>query len=152
MKFDFTPKVVKGNLQLQPLEDNNLLFAMQLDRTSNVYWMSDASQYTTQYSVLGSFRNLLFAGEVIRTIHKILVKYSFYPGDAPAAIPAATTDLKTTFSGPFFPSNIPITFQIFQTRNDKINGEGSVALEIQFPDVIKRWNTTITVNRTPIKS
>ena len=152
MTFDFLPKVVKNDLQIQPLRDANLMFAMKLDRSGSAYYMSDSSQYSTNFSVLGSMRNLIFAGEVIRTFKKILVKYSFFPGDAAAAIPQATSELKTVFAGSYFPVNIPVTFAILQTRNDKLNGTATVNVSIQFPDVIKSWNVSIVANRTPIKS
>lgn len=151
MKFDFYPKVVKDNLQIQPLRDKNLLFAMKLDRSGNFYFMSDDSQYASQYSVLGSSRNLIFAGEVIRTFKKVLAKYSFHPGNAAAAIPESTAELKTIFAGSYFPSNIPVTFSIFQTRNDKINKTATVDVSIVFPDMIESWKVTITANRQPIK-
>ena len=112
--------------------------------------MSDDSQYKTEYSVLGSTRNLIFAGEVIRTVRKVLVKYSFHPENAAGAIPQATNELNTLFAGRWFPNGIPISFTIFQTRNDKINKTASVNLSIQFPDVIETWNVTITANREPL--
>ena len=154
MAFDIlgVPKVVKNDLQIQPLRDANLLFAMKIDRSGNTYYMSDASQYATQYSVLGSMRNLIFAGEVIRDFKKVLAKYSFFPGDAPAAIPAATSELKTLFAGSFYPVSIPVTFSIIQTRNDIINGTATVNASIQFPNVINAWKVTIVANRTPIKA
>jgi len=150
MTFDFYPKVIKNDIEIKPLRDSNLVFAMKLDRSKDFFFMSDDSQYKTDYSVLGSTRNLIFAGEVIRTVRKVLVKYSFHPENAAGAIPQATTELTTLFSSRWFPNNIPIAFSIFQTRNDKINKNASVNISIEFPDVIETWKVTITANRQPL--
>lgn len=150
MTFDFYPKVIKNDIEISPLKEANLIFAMKLDRSEDFFFMSDDSQYKTDFSVLGSTRNLIFAGEVIRTVKKVLVKYSFHPENAAGAIPEATNELNTIFSGRWFPNSIPITFNIFQTRNDKINKTASVNVGIQFPDVIETWKVTITANRQPL--
>lgn len=150
MEFDFYPKVIKNNIEIEPLRENNLIFAMKLDRSKDFFFMSDDSQYKTDFSVLGSCANLIYIGEVIRTIRKVLVKYSFHPESALGAIPQATNELNTLFQGRWFPKKFPITFSIFQTRNDKINKNASVDLAITFPDVIETWKVTITANRTPL--
>lgn len=151
MDFDFYPKVVKDDLEIAPLREAKLIFAMKLDRSDDFFFMSDDSQYNTDFSVLGSTRNLIYAGEVMRTVRKVLVKYSFHPDSAEVAISQATEELNTIFSGRWFPSNLPISFNIFQTRNDKINKTASVSLAIQFPDVVETWKVTITANRQPLE-
>lgn len=150
MKFDFYPKVVKNEIEIKPIRESNLIFAMKLDRSDNFFFMSDDSQYKTDFSVLGSCRNLIFAGEVVRTVRKVLVKYSFHPENAAGAIAGATNELNTIFAGRWFPNNIPIVFNIFQTRNDKINKNASVKIDLSFPDVIETWSVTITANRQPL--
>lgn len=150
MKFDFYPKVVKNEIEIKPIRESNLIFAMKLDRSDDFFFMSDDSQYKTDFSVLGSCRNLIFAGEVVRTVRKVLVKYSFHPENAAGAILGATNELNTIFAGRWFPNNIPITFSIFQTRNDKLNKNASVKIDISFPDVIETWTVTITANRQPL--
>lgn len=150
MKFDFYPKVVKNEIEIKPIRESNLIFAMKLDRSDNFFFMSDDSQYKTDFSVLGSCRNLIFAGEVVRTVRKVLIKYSFHPENAAGAIAGATNELNTIFAGRWFPNNIPIVFNIFQTRNDKINKNASVKIDLSFPDVIETWSVTITANRQPL--
>jgi len=150
MTFDYYPRVVKNDLEIAPLREAKLLFAMKLERGENFCFMSDDSQYNTDFSVLGSIRNLIFAGEVIRTIKKVLVKYSFHPDNAAGAIKESTSELDQIFSGRWFPPEMPIVYSIFQTRNDKINNSASVSLAITYPDVIETWKVTITANRQPI--
>jgi hypothetical protein len=150
MKFDFYPKVVKNEIEIKPIRESNLIFAMKLDRSEDFFFMSDDSQYKDEYSVLGSCRNLIYAGEVIRTVRKVLVKYSFHPENAAGAIAGATNELNTLFAGRWFPTNLPIIFSIFQTRNDKLNKNASVKIDITFPDVIETWSVTITANRQPL--
>ena len=151
MTLDFYPKVTKDGIEIKPIRESNLLFAMKLDRSDDFFFMSDDSQYKTDYSVLGSVRNLIYAGEVVRTVRKVLVKYSFHPDNAAGAISEATNELNTIFAGRWFPNNIPISFNIFQTRNDKINKNCSASIDIQFPDVVETWSVTITANRTPLE-
>ena len=151
MVFDFFPKVVKDDIQISPLREANLLFAMKLDKSGAFYWMSDDSHYVADYSVLNSATNLIFAGEVIRTFKRVLVRYSFHPENAAGAIPEATAELKSTFAGSYFPAKMPVTFTIFQTRNDTINNTASVACSITYPDRVEAWKVTITANRQPMK-
>jgi len=151
MRFDFYPRVIKDDVEIGPLRDASLLFAMRLDRTDNLYWMSDDSQYANRYSVLGSLRNVIFVGEVIRTFRKVLVRYSFHPVNAAAAIADARADLNATLTSGFFPPSLPITYDIFQTKNDKITQNATVTINITFPDTIKTWTCTINAHRQPLE-
>jgi len=151
MKLDYYPRVVKDNLEIAPLKDAKLLYALRLDSSDDRYWMNDESMYNTDYSVMNSFRNGIFIGVIIRLFKRILAKYSFHPGNAAGAIPAATLEISTTLSSGYYPSSIPVKFTIFQTKNDKINKTASCDVAIYFPDVIEAFNVTITANRQESK-
>ncbi len=147
MEFDFYPKIIEDNLQLQPLEDLNLLFARRLGEKKDAHFMSDDSMYNVDFSKLGSIRNLIFAGTVMRTLRKVLIRYSFHPNNALGAIDGATRELDKIFAGKHFNPELPISFKIFQTKNDKANETATVDLGISFPDTIKKWNSTIHAKR-----
>jgi len=150
MDFEYFPKIYKNDSEIKPLKKQKLRFAMQLDRSGDLFYMSDSSQYNTDFSVLGSERNLIFAGDVMRTFKKVMAKYAFHPENFEGAKRDATTELNTILSTSWFPASIPVSFEIFQTRNDKINKTATVDVGITFPDVVETWKVTITANRQPL--
>ena len=148
MQFDFLPRVVADDLELQPLRDANLMFAMRLDKTENAYFMSDASQYVSKYSVLNSRRNVTFAGDIIRLMKKVLVRKSFSPKNVSGSITSATEELHKLLGDDYYTSSgIEVDFTVFQTRNDVIENTASVDVNIYYPGIVGGWNVTIHAKR-----
>ena len=145
----YAPKVVRDNLQIKPLQDKNVIFAMKLERGEDYCFMSDDSKYNKDFSVLGSFSNVLYLGEIMRTCRKVLVKKTFDPNGAKGSIASATRELDDIFSKSWFPSKFGLDYTIFQTRDDQINNEASVDMHIYYPDVVGGFNVTIHNNRQP---
>lgn len=121
-------------------------YATDNDTERNVYWYSDASLYGETVSKLAEFRNGLLCNDIRRMCKLILVKYTFDTDGADAAIEKAKQDLFSTFKNRY-PSNVVITFNLYQTDRDKLLNEASCDITVIFPDVFEAWNVKIIADR-----
>ena len=76
----------------------------------------------------------------------ILVKYTFDSDGAEAAIEKAKQEIFRVFKNRY-PSNIVITYDLYQTDRDKKINEASCDINVVFPDVFETWNVKIVAGR-----
>lgn len=121
-------------------------YAVGNDTERNVYFYSNASLYGESGSKLAEFRNGILCNDIRRMCKLILVKYTFDSDGAEAAIEKAKQEIFSVFKNRY-PSNIAITYNLYQTDRDKKINEASCDINVVFPDVFETWNVKIVAGR-----
>ena len=121
-------------------------YAVGNDTERNVYFYSNASLYGESGSKLAEFRNGILCNDIRRMCKLILVKYTFDSDGAEAAIEKAKQEIFRVFKNRY-PSNIVITYDLYQTDRDKKINEASCDINVVFPDVFETWNVKIVAGR-----
>ena len=102
--------------------------------------------YGEQVSKLAEFRNGILVNDIRRMCKLILVKYTFDTDGADEAIRKAKEEMITVFKNRY-PTNVVITFDLYQTARDKLVNEASCDITIFFPDIFETWNVRIIADR-----
>ena len=121
-------------------------YAIDNDTERNVYFYSNASLYGEQVSKLAEFRNGILVNDIRRMCKLILVKYTFDTDGADEAIRKAKEEMINVFKNRY-PTNVVITFDLYQTARDKLVNEASCDITIFFPDIFETWNVRIIADR-----
>ena len=112
----------------------------------NVYFYSNANQYTEPTSKVAEFRNSVLINDIRRILKLVLVKYTFDVTGAESAIEKATTELTNKFSSRY-PSNVEIVLNLYQTDRDKLLNLATCEVAVNFPDIFESWTGIIIADR-----
>jgi len=112
----------------------------------NIYFYSNANQYTESVSKVAEFRNSILINDIRRVLKLVLVKYTFDTTGAASAIEKATTELTNKFSSRY-PSNVEIVLNLYQTDRDKLLNLATCEVAVNFPDIFESWTGIIIADR-----
>ena len=115
------------------------------------YQFTERTLYNDEYSVLKSLRNAFVVTNLIRLARRVLVMYTYYTDGMDQAQEAAKGQLDA-LAASSFPSNISVSFSLYQTARDQILKNGSCDISVTFPDVAETFTISVYVNRTALNS
>lgn len=115
------------------------------------YQFTERTLYNDEYSVLKSLRNAFVVTNLIRLARRVLVMYTYYSDGMDQAQEAAKGQLDA-LAASSFPSNISVSFSLYQTARDQILKNGSCDISVTFPDVAETFTISVYVNRTALNS
>ena len=142
----FVCKKNKAN-DIETLEDFGINNIQYLNKNKDLVYMLESTQYTVETSKLMSVRNALVIGRLIRMCAGILPYYKYDERNINDTLTAAKDALVANVSLARVPSTIKVNFDLYQTKADKKVENAHCAIEVQFPDYVKKFHVVITAKR-----
>ena len=142
----FVCKKNKAN-DIETLEDYGINNIQYLNKNKELVYMLESTQYTVETSKLMSVRNALVVGRLIRMCAGILPYYKYDERNIDDTLAAAKDALVANVSLARVPSTIKVNFDLYQTKADKKTENAHCAIEVQFPDYVKKFHVVITAKR-----
>jgi malic enzyme len=132
---------------IETLEDYGINNIQYLNKNKELVYMLESTQYTVETSKLMSVRNALVIGRLIRMCAGILPYYKYDERNIDDTLAAAKDALVANVSLARVPSTIKVNFDLYQTKADKKSENAHCAIEVQFPDYVKKFHVVITAKR-----
>ena len=142
----FVCKKNKAN-DIETLEDYGINNIQYINKNKDLVYMLESTQYTVETSKLMSIRNALVIGRLIRMCAGILPYYKYDERNIDDTLSAAKDALVANVTLARIPSTIKVNFDLYQTKADKKEENAHCAIEVQFPDYVKKFHVVITAKR-----
>lgn len=142
----FVCKKNKANT-IETLEEMGINNIQYLNKNKEMVYMLESTQYTVETSKLMSVRNALVIGRLIRMCAGILQYYKYDERNIDDTLSAAKGALEANVGLARVPSTIQVSFDLYQTAADKKAENAHCAIEVAFPDYVKKFHVVITAKR-----
>lgn len=142
----FVCKKNKSN-DIETLENYGINNIQYLNKNKDLVYMLESTQYVVETSKLMSVRNALVIGRLIRMCAGILPYYKYDERNIADTLSEAKRVLKSNVSSARVPSTIQVDFDLYQTKADKKDENAHCAIEVKFPDYVKKFHVVITAKR-----
>jgi len=136
--------------ELEELEDLGINHIQYLTKSKQMVWMLESTQYTIETSKLMSVRNALVIGRLIRMCAGILPYYKYDERTISSTLSSAKEALETARTQARIPSTIGVSFDLYQTKADVKAENAHCAIDVTFPNYIKKFHVVVTAKRETV--
>lgn len=132
---------------LETLEELHINNIQYLNKSRDMVYMLEDTQYEVDLSKMMSVRNSIVVGRLIRMCAGILPYYKFDEENIDTTMKNAQDDLEKNVSLANIPASIGVTFNVYQTKADVKEENAHVGITVEFPDYIKKFHVEIRAKR-----